>query len=74
MRISTQQLQQQGINSMLEQQSKLGKTQLQVSTGRRILTPADDPAASSQVLGLTQAKEADDFRHRAVVRIVVVKS
>ena len=57
MRISTQQLQQQGINSMLEQQSKLGKTQLQVSTGRRILTPADDPAASSQVLGLTQAKE-----------------
>ena len=57
MRISTQQLQQQGINSMLEQQSQLGKTQLQVSTGRRILTPADDPAASSQVLGLTQAKE-----------------
>lgn len=57
MRISTQQLQQQGVNSMLEQQAKLGKTQLQVSTGRRILTPADDPAASSQILGLTQAKE-----------------
>ncbi len=57
MRISTHQLQQQGINSMLEQQSKLSKVQLQVSTGRRILTPADDPAASSQVLGLTQATE-----------------
>jgi len=57
MRISTNQLQQQGINSMLEQQGKLSKTQLQVSTGRRILTPADDPAASSQVLGLTQQKE-----------------
>lgn len=57
MRISTQQLQQQGINSMLEQQGKLGKTQLQVSTGRRILTPGDDPAASAQVLNLTQAKE-----------------
>ena len=57
MRISTHQLQQQGINSMLEQQSRMSKTQLQVSTGRRILTPADDPAASSQVLGLTQVKE-----------------
>lgn len=57
MRISTHQLQQQGINSMLEQQGKLSKTQLQVSTGRRILTPADDPAAASQVLGLTQQKE-----------------
>lgn len=57
MRISTNQLQQQGINSMLEQQVKLSKTQLQVSTGRRILTPADDPAAASQVLGLTQQKE-----------------
>ncbi len=57
MRISTNQLQQQGINSMLEQQGKLSKTQLQVATGRRILTPADDPAAASQVLGLTQQKE-----------------
>ena len=57
MRISTHQLQQQGINSMLEQQSRMSKTQLQVSTGRRILTPADDPAASAQVLGLTQVKE-----------------
>ena len=57
MRISTNQLQQQSVNSMLEQQGKLSKTQLQVSTGRRILTPADDPAAASQVLGLTQQKE-----------------
>lgn len=57
MRISTQQLQQQGINAMLDQQAKLGKTQLQVSTGQRILTPADDPAASSQVLSLIQEKE-----------------
>ncbi|MFZ5594237.1 MAG: flagellar hook-associated protein FlgL [Pseudomonadota bacterium] len=57
MRISTQQLQQQGINAILDQQAKLGKTQLQVSTGQRILTPADDPAASSQVLSLIQEKE-----------------
>lgn len=57
MRISTLQLQQQGVNAMLEQQALLGKTQLQVSTGRRILTPADDPSASAQVLGLMKEKE-----------------
>lgn len=57
MRVSTQQLQRQGVNAMLEQQALLGKTQLQVSTGRRILTPADDPSASAQVLGLMKEKE-----------------
>jgi flagellar hook-associated protein 3 FlgL len=57
MRISTNQMQQQGVNSMLEQQALLAKTQLQVSTGKRILTPADDPAAASQVLSLMQEKE-----------------
>ncbi len=57
MRISTNQMQQQGVNSMLEQQALLAKTQLQVSTGKRILTPADDPAAAAQVLSLTQEKE-----------------
>ncbi len=56
MRISTNQMQQQGVNSMLEQQALLAKTQLQVSTGKRILTPADDPAAAAQVLSLTQEK------------------
>jgi flagellar hook-associated protein 3 FlgL len=57
MRISTNQMQQQGVNSMLEQQALLAKTQLQVSTGKRILTPADDPAAAAQVLSLIQEKE-----------------
>ncbi|MEQ6341987.1 MAG: flagellar hook-associated protein FlgL [Gammaproteobacteria bacterium] len=57
MRISTNQMQQQGVNSMLEQQALLAKTQLQVSTGKRILTPADDPAAAAQVLNLMQEKE-----------------
>ena len=55
MRISTSQVFQQGLSAMLEQQSKLMETQQQLATGRRILTPADDPAGSAQALDLSQA-------------------
>lgn len=55
MRISSTQINTQGINAILDQQSQLSKTNLQLATGRRILTAADDPAASAQALGLTQA-------------------
>jgi flagellar hook-associated protein 3 FlgL len=55
MRISTSQIYQQGVNAMLEQQANLVKTQQQLATGRRILTPADDPAGSAQALDLNQS-------------------
>lgn len=55
MRISTHQLQQQGINTVLRQQTLVSKTQQQLSTGQRILTPADDPVGASRALELTQA-------------------
>ncbi|MEW6353165.1 MAG: flagellar hook-associated protein FlgL [Pseudomonadota bacterium] len=55
MRISTPQIQQQGINTILDQQAQLNKTQLQVSTGRRVLSPQDDPAAANRILELSQA-------------------
>jgi flagellar hook-associated protein 3 FlgL len=54
MRISTRQIQQFGVDSMLSQQTKLSKTQLQVATGRRVLLPSDDPVATTQVLRLRQ--------------------
>jgi len=54
MRISTSQIYQQGLNAMLDQQTGLLKTQLQLSSGKRILTPADDPAGSAQALELNQ--------------------
>lgn len=53
-RLSTQTLQQRGINSILDQQSKLSHTQMQLSTGRRILQPSDDPVASEQVMELNR--------------------
>jgi flagellar hook-associated protein 3 FlgL len=55
MRISTAQIYQGSLNAMLDNQSSLSHTQLQMSTGRRILTPSDDPVGSAAVLDLNQA-------------------
>lgn len=52
MRISTSYLFDQNLSAMLNQQTALAKTQLQISTGKRILTPSDDPAGSVQMLKL----------------------
>ncbi len=57
MRIGTYQLQQQSLSAMLDQQSRLAKTQQQVSTGQRLVTPSDDPAAASQALDLERMRE-----------------
>lgn len=54
-RISTSLAQQLGINSILLQQTKVNQTQQQISLGKRILTPADDPAAAAQILDLNQS-------------------
>mgnify|MGYP002280674167 FL=1 len=48
--MSTRYLHTQNIDSILKQQTDLGKTQLQISTGKRILTPSDDPVASVKIL------------------------
>lgn len=55
MRISTQQIYQRGVDAILEQQSKLLKTQMQLATNLRFLSPADDPVAAAQVLGLSES-------------------
>ncbi|VAX08891.1 Flagellar hook-associated protein FlgL [hydrothermal vent metagenome] len=57
MRISTGLYFQRAINAMTEQQSALSKTQMQLATGKRMLTAADDPAAASRVLGLNKVLE-----------------
>ena len=49
MRISNTQFQRQQVNAMLDQQSKLAKTELQLATGRRILRPSDDPKGAETV-------------------------
>jgi flagellar hook-associated protein 3 FlgL len=46
---------QQGVQTMLNKQAELAKTQQQVATGDRILAPSDDPAAATRILELNQA-------------------
>ncbi|WP_456373608.1 flagellar hook-associated protein FlgL [Thiolapillus sp.] len=52
MRISTAQWYRQGVDSMLRNQSELSRTQLQLASGQRLLSPADDPSAATRVLEL----------------------
>lgn len=52
MRISTNQIFDQSLAAMLNQQAALAQTQNQISTGKRILNPSDDPAGSVQALNL----------------------
>lgn len=54
MRISTSWFFQQGLNAMMSQQETLARTELQIATGKRILTPADDPSAASKILDLDE--------------------
>lgn len=59
MRISTNTVYDQGITTLQQQQENLLKTQQQVSTGRRVLTPADDPVAAARALEVSQAASAN---------------
>lgn len=55
MRISTYAMHQSALESLLKQQNALSRTQLQVATGRRLLSPADDPAAAVHIAELERA-------------------
>jgi flagellar hook-associated protein 3 FlgL len=53
-RMSSSQLFSRGVNSMLDVQRAVSKTQEQISTNKRVLTPADDPIAATRILQLNQ--------------------
>ncbi|MBI3529256.1 MAG: flagellar hook-associated protein FlgL [Betaproteobacteria bacterium] len=55
MRISSNTIYDLGVSAMNRQQTQLLKTQQQISANRRVLTPSDDPIASSRALEITQA-------------------
>lgn len=57
MRISTQTIYENGVSSLGNLQTGLARTQNQLSTGRRILTAADDPIASARALEVTQSEQ-----------------
>jgi flagellar hook-associated protein 3 FlgL len=63
MRISTSWAQQLGVNSLLDQQSKLSELQMQLSAQKKILKPSDDPAAVARIIDLNQGiKQTEQYQ------------
>lgn len=66
MRISTAQIFQQAVSAMLNTQAELAKTQQQIATGKRVLTPSDDPTAATRILDLNKVIEStNQFQRNA---------
>lgn len=59
MRIATSTLYDVNVAALNLQQAKLLQTQQQISSGRRMVTPADDPAAAALALNVSQADAAN---------------
>lgn len=55
MRVSTSLIQQQGVQSILDKQEQLLRAQNQLSTGKRLTAPSDDPSAASRIIDLNEA-------------------
>jgi flagellar hook-associated protein 3 FlgL len=55
MRISTSAIYDANVSMLNQQQAKLLHTQQQLASGRRMLTPADDPIASARALEVSQS-------------------
>ncbi len=53
-RLSTSMIYQSGLNGILNSQYSLTQLQQQVSSGRRIVTPSDDPLAAGQAINASQ--------------------
>lgn len=78
MRVSTSTLYDQGVRSMLQQQDSLFKLQQQLSTGKRIMTPSDDPIGAARAHELAQSISLNtqyaDNRYRAADSLQQVDS
>lgn len=59
MRISTITMYEQSLNSLNRQQGDFLKIGQQISSGRRVVNPSDDPQAASLAVGVDQAKAVD---------------
>jgi flagellar hook-associated protein 3 FlgL len=57
MRIATRTIYETGVSQLNTLQAQLQKTQLQLSTFRRVVNPSDDPVASARALEVSQSKE-----------------
>lgn len=65
-RISTLQIFQSGVSTILERQAELNRTQQELATGRRILSPSDDPSGAVRILDLEEdLRQVDQFQRNA---------
>lgn len=64
MRISTAYMQYQGTKAMTDRYSELSRTQNQLATGSRVVTPSDDPVAATKMLPLNELKERNHQYNR----------
>ncbi|MFQ5644467.1 MAG: flagellar hook-associated protein FlgL [Thiogranum sp.] len=67
MRIATLQMFRQGVGSILDQQSRLFETQNQLSTGKRINSPSDDPTGAAQLVGLSESARTTEQYQRNIL-------
>jgi flagellar hook-associated protein 3 FlgL len=77
-RISTAQLFDRGIAGMLQQQARVSQSQLQIASGKRILTPKDDPVGAAYALDLrtaiSQTEQYQSNAERAYFRLELQES
>jgi flagellar hook-associated protein 3 FlgL len=78
MRISTNTIYQSGINKISNLQSDQAKLQQQISTGRRITSPSEDPVASARALEISSAQGVNskfaDTRQTAQLKLNTLES
>jgi flagellar hook-associated protein 3 FlgL len=63
MRISTNMIYELGSATLSRQQVEQVKLQQHISSGKRVLTPSDDPVAAASALEITQARGLNDQYH-----------
>ena len=78
MRVSTSMIFNSGSSGIQNRQSDLFKVQNQMSTGRRILSPEDDPIGAAEVLKVSQSKSVNkqflDNQGNAQVQLTFLES
>ena len=60
MRVSTLTMQQSTVANLLQQQAELSRTQNEVASGRKLQSPADDPAGATRAIDLQRALSASE--------------
>lgn len=66
MRISSQQVFTRGIDNIIDVNRQLQQTQLQISSGKKVLTAADDPVAATRILQINQSLNLIDQYKRNI--------